>query len=408
MNDAFWNWFGNSMVVDIHNRPRVVYHGTPSGTSSQFAPAFTIFDLQAANKSDRFDRIGFWFDSDRRIAEKFGRNMHECYLSIQNPLIFEATHDESPEHIMADVADLKEWDDLRKSEAHIPPHLNKRGQKLAKYYFYSDESRFWKQEPFVKLRQLFRKVTKHDTRDQVGAAVFRQWMEAHGYDGILMRNSLADTGFERGKREYAPRDVWIAMYPNQIKSVTNDGTWDKDDSDIRSNPMPCEVHTLERMLARRVEDVPDILFHRTGKKSALWNAEHGVLAGRPDISLSESPTLFAAGHIVYVVNSKAVLALGLKLWPYIWGRESREAEWTVAAPDSQVEDIGRGATHIITSAVTIPLRGDIIEYLGWHDRIGPPDRRVIEQAETAGIKVIGNFDWEEWWDDQVGRPKRRS
>jgi hypothetical protein len=31
-------------------------------------------------------------------------------------------------------------------------------------------------------------------------------------------------------------DSYAAFYPWQIKSIDNDGTWDTDDPDIRSNP----------------------------------------------------------------------------------------------------------------------------------------------------------------------------
>ncbi len=50
------------------------------------------------------------------------------------------------------------------------------------------------------------------------------WIREHGYDGIIM--------IERGDR------LTIAVFePNQIKSATdNDGSYDKDDPSILSNP----------------------------------------------------------------------------------------------------------------------------------------------------------------------------
>lgn len=53
---------------------------------------------------------------------------------------------------------------------------------------------------------------------------------ADGYDGIFY-NGNAGEG-----------DYWVAFHPTQIKSATgNDGTWDADDPDIRSNPSRSEI-----------------------------------------------------------------------------------------------------------------------------------------------------------------------
>lgn len=92
---AFKRWFEGSKVVDESGNPQVMYHGTPED--------FTVF-----NTSDRLadgsarnpmnDNIGAFFTSDRPDAEDFSArnassssasNIHDVYLAIKNPLVFE-------------------------------------------------------------------------------------------------------------------------------------------------------------------------------------------------------------------------------------------------------------------------------------------------------------------------------
>ena len=47
-----------------------------------------------------------------------------------------------------------------------------------------------------------------------------------GYDGIIMKNGFYAKG--------GPFTLYLAFYPNQIKSINNDGTWDINDNNINS------------------------------------------------------------------------------------------------------------------------------------------------------------------------------
>ncbi len=166
-NDAFWEWFGNSKVIDKQTRPLIVYHGTPT-------PGFSSFKRQTGGWSGGF---GFWFGSSVGIAKEFARKRFadkepgiiECYLSIQNPKAF---------------------------------------------YGWTD---------FV---EACRKTKKYDMGDMQKS--LRNSLVRKGYDGAVIFDSDTDRG--------GVRDDWIAFYPEQIKAVDNDGTWDADDPDIRSNP----------------------------------------------------------------------------------------------------------------------------------------------------------------------------
>lgn len=96
----FKAWFGDwendpanaSKVVDRAGRPRVVYHGTPNGK-------FWTFDKNRIGETWNADETGFFFTSDRHIAEDYTKpyfrensadpNLFAVYLSIKNPLVID-------------------------------------------------------------------------------------------------------------------------------------------------------------------------------------------------------------------------------------------------------------------------------------------------------------------------------
>ena len=73
---SFSSWFGNSVIVDSEDNPRVVYHGT-SSSFTQFRNPYTSNDLNM-------------FSETAHYAEQFalgdGANIIPVFLSIQNPL----------------------------------------------------------------------------------------------------------------------------------------------------------------------------------------------------------------------------------------------------------------------------------------------------------------------------------
>lgn len=80
----FYNWFGNSKVVDKQGRPLVVYHGTNAN--------FNTFDIKHFGQSDiGYLGKGFYLTNDIDMAEsyadtEFGKIM-PLYAKIQNPFI---------------------------------------------------------------------------------------------------------------------------------------------------------------------------------------------------------------------------------------------------------------------------------------------------------------------------------
>lgn len=96
---AFKAWFKDSRVVNAKGGPLVVYHGTDE--------QFSTFEKSAISSPDEG---GFFFTSDREIAEGYGETLMKTYLSIQNPKEF--TNEQwaqgagnSPEQMKADGHD---------------------------------------------------------------------------------------------------------------------------------------------------------------------------------------------------------------------------------------------------------------------------------------------------------------
>lgn len=75
----FWQWFGDSKVVDSQGRPLVVYHGTNT--------EFDTFDIEKS-KEGVFGE-GFYFAPDTKLPEKIGKIVMPVYLKIENPIYSE-------------------------------------------------------------------------------------------------------------------------------------------------------------------------------------------------------------------------------------------------------------------------------------------------------------------------------
>lgn len=92
LNDNFWNWFGDSKMVDEKGSPMVCYHGTHNKN-------IKIFDLDLAgtNTDSGMYGKGFYFSDDIKYANTYNRNKNgetiKVYLNISNPLILNNKND---------------------------------------------------------------------------------------------------------------------------------------------------------------------------------------------------------------------------------------------------------------------------------------------------------------------------
>ncbi len=174
-NAAFWKWFGDSKVVDSKGNPLVVYHGTDS-------ELFHVFDLNKAGirtGSQEDSDFGMWgrgfyFTPTKKWA--YGDKMIAAYLSIQNPLII-----------------------------------------------FSDDD--WSEK--------LRPVRGRRASDELRSRILDM-----NHDGVIhYERNPNRPNYDHPSERIRKRPFQIvAFFSEQIKSINNDGTWDADDPDIRSNP----------------------------------------------------------------------------------------------------------------------------------------------------------------------------
>lgn len=72
---AFYDWFGDSKVVDENGRPLVVYHGTDA--------EFDTFE-KGVIKHGANTGEGFYFTPDKQAASKYGEKVIPVYLRVEN------------------------------------------------------------------------------------------------------------------------------------------------------------------------------------------------------------------------------------------------------------------------------------------------------------------------------------
>lgn len=169
-NDNFWKWFGNSITIDNNNVPLIFYHGTNK------SKLFSIFNN---NKP-------IWFTKFKGYAEAISptNKIFEVYLKIENPINVGNIDNEANETNLKHLSDytgisIKTLVDiLEKSE----------GNKI------------------------------YDITNSVG---FKEIIENQGYDSIVAIEGYNLT-------------TYAVFNSKQIKSVNNNGNYNKTDDNINN------------------------------------------------------------------------------------------------------------------------------------------------------------------------------
>lgn len=174
-SENFKEWFGNSKVVDENGKPLVVYHGTSNfGFNTFKTPVFFSDNLETASRFG-WENTKFEVSSLKNYSQEtdYGRGVYACYLKFENPEIFNANG--------------RSWDDLKG-----PIH--------------SYETEDW-WNPGYTTEDLIK-----DTKKK-------------GKDSVIIYNVLEGSGIVCND--------YIAFYPNQIKSATdNNGNFDPNSDKI--------------------------------------------------------------------------------------------------------------------------------------------------------------------------------
>lgn len=234
----FWNWFGDSKVVDKDGRPIVVYHGTPSGNFDTFyEDSYFTADKEYADSYQHPSTSATWTGKKATAPKTFA-----VYLRINNPFtttektakdIFEKEYTASYAPVLAEDGNV-DW-----TEA----------QDLI---------------PFIK--------------------------EQHPeYDGVLLSE-----GGERGVS-------YVPFEPNQIKSTQNRGTFSPDTGNIyyqkgRGKPMGWYDPELQAIVLGKTWNETTIVHefhHRYLEK--IWGIYKQAQAGQKAVNqawIEETEKLF--------------------------------------------------------------------------------------------------------------------
>ena len=222
----FWNWFGNSKVVDKDGRPLVVYHGT----NAEFD---TFLQEKVQNTSEGY---GFYFIDSQSASEGFGKNVVAAYLKIENP-VYAYTQIFLAEDYDGDL-DIMEANDemVREAVQQVKAELESKG-----YDFYPQvqadlldnfSGSSQTQEVLDGLLYMSMYIENEDfDREQFLNDVREAEIKAFGIDGYRTKRYAGGLG-----------TVYVPFMSNQIKSTQNRGTFSPDTGNIyyqkgRGKPM---------------------------------------------------------------------------------------------------------------------------------------------------------------------------
>ena len=168
LNDNFWKWFGDSKCVDEKGHPQLCVHYTNAD--------FDTFDINKSQSTNLMGN-GFYFSTidNKQLKQNFGKNVKKCYLSIKNPFFaFNRIYNRNQ----------------------FEPYINKKYLDI----IFADNSKIIGMTLFYNLKA---------QRIEQSELDITEVLKKMGYDGICLKEN----------------NIWVAFYPNQIKSVNNNGNW---------------------------------------------------------------------------------------------------------------------------------------------------------------------------------------
>jgi hypothetical protein len=204
--ENFWNWFGDSNVVDDKGNPLVVYHGTQSVNFNDLDEVDDFeFEINASMGRDRTNSTAFYFSPDKSIAEyysdEYSGSIGEFYLKSEYVLDLTTANGAD---VIVKALENGEIEDGTFS-------LSLAGKTVSQEKIINN---FW--DYLGELQDEYNIPDLNDFANEITDFV------NNSYDGLKFVDSTRD---EEGIS-------YVAFNPEQIKSTSNQGTFDPQDPRI--------------------------------------------------------------------------------------------------------------------------------------------------------------------------------
>lgn len=209
----FYNWFGNSKVVDEQGRPLVVYHGSD-------VSGIEVFDNQANQTKQRQigAEEGYFFTDSEKVARRFVpvRPKTKPDLTSQKVSAFGSVeaYEDFGRRMRANAKNLREELGDSRFESLRESYFDISAAESGKDFLY-DPQAYGLYKVYLRMED----ISEYDG-EIIGVGEDRRTMlrsaKGNGKDGVIIYS--ADTGA-------GIANEYIVFEPNQIKSVDNRGTY---------------------------------------------------------------------------------------------------------------------------------------------------------------------------------------
>jgi hypothetical protein len=376
-NENFKRWFKNSKAVNSDGTPMILYHQTNKDNEESIKDLGFEHGRGRAILSDNGVPNGFFFKpSDVDIGVGRGTTQIPVYLSMQNPLIVDSRRD-----LLMSASKM----DMNVYEADYQFYLmdrdfQKRFNDLEKEIKISREtykSRFNELDEILKEWEESILKSAANMRELITKALVN-----NNHDGVILKN---DTGsFNRNVTSY------IAFYPEQIKSINNNGDFNPNEKSIMKEKELNEQLNKIKLMMGLNEALTDEVYHFTSLRTlhnifktnqfittaAVGTSSDMVLNRGKFFFFSTTRskgTGYVVGHIKLVLDGRKLnqryKGVAVDYWRYSKNRNDYDTDmdYKNALSSSEMED------RIITNEPIIPNAISYIKeihvFIGKNERI---------------------------------------
>ena len=239
---AFYEWFGDSKVVDENGQPLKMVHF--SGNE------FSQFDKNRAGINNKESAIGFWFTDNDSFAFNNERHpiRYDVYLKMDNPLVIEGTGTETNPWADTDIDNLDPYAKFEKMFNDLMYQDPQMWDERVSESFYGGYEK-------QKIKLSFANLLDVKKREVIKGITDK--LKAQGYDGIIIKNTRVDSlNPDEGINQY------VVFEPNQIKSVDNRGSFSRTDDNIYyqfagENALTADTNSLSQARTMELNDYSD-------------------------------------------------------------------------------------------------------------------------------------------------------